>query len=152
VARFLAERIDTNIRELEGAVTKVLGFAGLSGQEITLQLVRQCLAELFSVRTSQPSIEDIMGVVTERFGVKLADLQSRKRTSLIVYPRQIGMYLARRITRMSLEEIGGYFGGRDHSTVLYAVQKITRMATEDPTCQSLLAELSLELQGADRAS
>jgi len=152
VARFLAERIDTNIRELEGAVTKVLGFAGLSGQDITLQLVRQCLAELFSVRTSQPSIEDIMGVVTERFGVKLADLQSRKRTSLIVYPRQIGMYLARRITRMSLEEIGGYFGGRDHSTVLYAVQKITRMAAEDPTCQSLLAELSLELQGTDRAS
>ena len=147
VASFLAERMDTNIRELEGAVTKVLGFASLSGQDVTLQLVRQCLQELFSTRTNQPSIEDIMGVVTERFGVKLADLQSRKRTNAIAYPRQIGMYLARRITQMSLEEIGGYFGGRDHSTVLHAVRKITRMAKEDPGCASLLSELSFELKG-----
>ena len=147
VARFLAERIDTNIRDLEGAVTKILGFAGLSNQDVTLQLVRQCLRELFATRTNQPSIEDIMGVVTERFGVKLAELQSKKRTNAIAYPRQIGMYLARRITRMSLEEIGGYLGGRDHSTVLYGVQKITRMGKEDPGCRALLAELALELQG-----
>ena len=147
VASFLAERIDTNIRELEGAVNKVLGFASLSGQDISLHLVRQCLRELFSVRTNQPSIEDIMGVVTVRFGVKLAELQSKKRTNAIAYPRQIGMYLARRITRMSLEEIGGYFGGRDHSTVLHGVRKISRMAKEDPGCRALLAELSLELQG-----
>ena len=148
VAAFLADRIDNNIRELEGAVTKIIGYASLSGQEITLQLVRQCLRELFSMRSAQPSIEDIMGVVTERFGVKLADLQSRKRTSAIAYPRQIGMYLARRITQMSLEEIGGYFGGRDHSTVLHAVRKITRLSKEDPTCQRLLSELGLELQGS----
>ena len=147
VASFLAERIDTNIRELEGAVTKVLGFASLSGQEVTLPLVRQCLQELFSTRSKQPTIEDIQGVVTERFGVKLADLQSRKRTNAIAYPRQIGMYLARRITPMSLEEIGGYFGGRDHSTVLHAVRKITRMSKEDPGCSALLSELSLELRG-----
>jgi chromosomal replication initiator protein len=149
VARFLAERIDTNIRELEGAVTKILGYASLSGQDVSLQLVRQCLRELFSTRTNQPSIEDIMGVVTERFGVKLADLQSRKRTNAIAYPRQIGMYLARRITNMSLEEIGGYFGGRDHSTVLHAVRKITRMGEDDPGCRALLAELGLELQGSN---
>ena len=147
VAGFLAERIDNNIRELEGAVTKVLGYAGLSGQEVSLQLVRQCLRELFSTRTNQPSIEDIMGVVTERFGVKLAELQSRKRTNAIAYPRQIGMYLARRITHMSLGEIGGYFGGRDHSTVLHAVRKITRLSKDDPNCRGLLAELGLELQG-----
>ncbi len=147
VASFLAERIDTNIRELEGAVTKLHGFAALSGQDVTLQLVRQCLRELFSTRSNQPSIEDIMGIVTERFGVKLADLQSRRRTNAIAYPRQIGMYLARRITQMSLAEIGGYFGGRDHSTVLHAVRKITRMSKEDPGCQSLLAELGFELQG-----
>ena len=147
VARFLAERIDTNIRELEGAVTKVLGYAGISGQDISLQLVRQCLRELFSTRSNQPSIEDILNVITERFGIKLADLQSRKRTNAIAYPRQIGMYLARRITQMSLEEIGGYFGGRDHSTVLHGVRKITRMAKEDPGCAALLSELSLELGG-----
>ncbi len=147
VACFLAERIDTNIRELEGAVTKILCYAGLSGQEISLQLVRQSLRELFSTRSSHPSIEDIMGVVTQRFGVKLAELQSRKRTNAIAYPRQIGMYLARRITNMSLEDIGGYLGGRDHSTVLYAVAKITQLAKDDPSCRSLLAELTLELQG-----
>ena len=147
VASFLAERIDTNIRELEGAVTKVPGFAALSGQDVTLQLVRQCLRELFLTRSNQPSIEDIMAVVTDRFGVRLADLQSRRRTNAIAYPRQIGMYLARRITQMSLAEIGGYLGGRDHSTVLHAVRKITRMSKEDPGCQALLSELSFELRG-----
>jgi chromosomal replication initiator protein len=147
VARFLAEKIDTNVRELEGAVTKILCYAGLSGQEISLQLVRQCLRELFSSRSRQASIEDILGVVTERFGVKLADLQSRKRTNAVAYPRQVGMYLARRITNLSLEEIGGYFGGRDHSTVLYGIEKITALCQEDPACRSLLAELTLELQG-----
>ncbi|MEW6074155.1 MAG: chromosomal replication initiator protein DnaA [Planctomycetota bacterium] len=146
VARLLAERIDTNIRELEGAVTKVLGFASLSGQSIDQALVRQCLSELFLARRGQPSIEDILGVVTERFAVKLSDLQSRRRTNAVAYPRQIGMYLARRITRMSLEQIGGFFGGRDHSTVLHAVRKITRLAAEDPGCQALLGELCAALQ------
>ncbi len=147
VASLLAERIDTNIRELEGAVTKVLGYASLSGQEITTNLVRQCLGELFKTRSSQASIEDILGAVTDHFGVKLADLQSRKRTNAIAYPRQVGMYLARRITQMSLEGIGGYFGGRDHSTVLHAVRKITKLAKEDPACSGLLTELTMELQG-----
>ena len=87
-----------------------------------------------------------MGVVTQRFGVKPSDLQSRRRTNAIAFPRQIGMYLARRITRMSLEEIGGFFGGRDHSTVLYAVEKISRLSREDPNCRALLTALSLELQ------
>ena len=146
VASVLAERIDSNIRELEGAVIKVLGYAALNAQDVTPELVRQCLGELFVKRRGQPSIEDIMGVVTERFGVKLPDLQSKRRTNAIAYPRQIGMFLARRITRMSLEEIGGYFGGRDHSTVLYAVQKIGRLAEKDPDCQALLNDLLLELE------
>ena len=92
-----------------------------------------------------------MGVVTEHFGVKLSELQSKRRTNAIAYPRQIGMYLARRITRMSLEQIGGFFGGRDHSTVLYAVQKITRLTKEDPACAEMLVDLTAELQ-SDRSS
>ncbi len=147
VARVLAEHIDSNIRELEGAVTKVLGFASLSGQPITTQLVRQCLREHFAARPHQPSIEDIQRAVTERFGVKLSDLQSKKRTNAIAYPRQIGMFLARKITRMSLEEIGGYFGGRDHTTVLYACQKLERLSKEDPSCHELLTSLSYEIRG-----
>ena len=147
VASLLAERIDSNIRELEGAVTKILGYASLSGQPISLSLVRQCLRELFLVRTGQPSIEDIIKVVTDHFGVKLSELQSKKRSKAIAFPRQVAMYLARRITRLSLEEIGGYFGGRDHSTVLYGVRKITKLAKTDPEIQELMTRLLIELQG-----
>jgi chromosomal replication initiator protein len=147
VARILAERIESNIRELEGAVTKVLGYAAVAGQPITPELVRQCLKDLFAVRAGQPAIEDVLRVVTERFAVKISDLQSKKRTSAIAYPRQVGMYLARKITRMSLEEIGGYFGGRDHTTVLYAVQKLEALSRVDPVVHELLSSLSFELRG-----
>jgi len=146
IARMVAERIDTNIRELEGAVTKVLGYASLSSQPVTPELVRQCLREVFVDRRAQPSMEDILRVVTEHFGVRLSDLQSRKRTAAIAYPRQIGMYLARKITRLSLEEIGGFFGGRDHSTVLYGVQKIDGLTREDPSLADLLIELRSRLR------
>src|SRR5262249_40751378 len=97
LARFLAERIETNVRELEGAVNKLLGFSGLSGQELSLQLARQCLRELFTLQRGAPTIDDILRVVTGRYGVKLSDLQSRRRTNAIVVPRQVGMYLARRV-------------------------------------------------------
>jgi chromosomal replication initiator protein len=147
VARFLAERIETNVRELEGAVNRLLGFAALSGQELSLPLVRQCLRELFAIQRGQPTIDDILRVVTTRYGVKLSDLQSRRRTNAIVVPRQVGMYLARRITRMSLEEIGHYFGGRDHSTVLYAIEKVGRLSREDEKLRTVVTELLLELQG-----
>ena len=90
-----------------------------------------------------------MRVVTEHFGVKLSDLQSRKRTNAIAYPRQVAMYLARKITHLSLEEVGGFFGGRDHSTVLYAVQKITKLVADDSQTRETLAELTLQLQHPD---
>ena len=149
LARFLAERIETNVRELEGAVNKLLGFASLSGQELSLQLARQCLRELFILQRGQPSIDDILRIVTARYGVKLSDLQSRRRTNAVVVPRQVGMYLARRVTRMSLEEIGHYFGGRDHSTVLYAIEKIARVSREDEKLRAIVTELLLELQVPD---
>jgi chromosomal replication initiator protein len=141
VAGLLAEHIDTNIRELEGAVTKLLGFAKLSSRTISVDLARDCLRDTFQERRGQPSMEDIQRLVTEHFGVKLSDLQSRKRTNAIAFPRQVGMFLARRVTRLSLEEIGGFFGGRDHSTVLYAVQKLERLQGEDPVICELLASL-----------
>jgi chromosomal replication initiator protein len=146
VARLLAERIDSNIRELEGAVTKLIGYAGLSGQPVTAELAREALRDIFVTRKGQPSMEDILGLVTERFGVKLSELQSRKRTNAIAYPRQIAMYLARRITRHSLEEIGGFFGGRDHSTVLYAVAKVDRLVLEDESCREVVTTFLGKLQ------
>jgi chromosomal replication initiator protein len=147
VARLLAERIDSNIRELEGAVTKLIGYASLSKSPIDVDLVRRCLRELFLNQKREPTMEDIIRVVSERFGVKLSELQSKRRSNAIAYPRQIGMVLARRLTRMSLEEVGSYFGGRDHSTVLHAVKKIERLVEEDPATRELLADLTLDLQG-----
>jgi chromosomal replication initiator protein DnaA len=138
IASMLAERIDSNIRELEGAVTKLLGFAGVSGLPISAELAREALRELFHARRGQPTMEDILTLVTEHFSVRLSDLQSKKRTNAIAYPRQVAMFLARQITRHSLEEIGGFFGGRDHSTVIYAVDKIQELHEQDPATRALL--------------
>ena len=138
VASLLAEHIDTNIRELEGAVNRLLTFAGLAGREITVELAREVLRDVFQVRKGAPTMDDIIRVVIDHFGVKLPELQSRKRTNAIAFPRQVVMYLARKITRHSLEEIGGFLGGRDHSTVLYAVEKISRLAGEDAETRKMI--------------
>jgi chromosomal replication initiator protein len=124
VIDYIATIITTNIRELDGAITKVVGYASLLKQGITLELARAALQE-----PARPgpavTIEDVLRVVTARYKVRVSDLQSRRRTRSIVLPRQICMYLARTLTPLSLEEIGGYFGGRDHSTVLHAEAKIS---------------------------
>jgi len=138
VAGLLAERIDNNIRELEGAVTKLFGYADLSGEAVSAELAHVALRDIFSVRRGGPTLDDVVSVVTEEFSVKLSDLQSRRRTATIAFPRQVAMYLARRVTRHSLEEVGGFFGGRDHSTVLYAVTKISGLLERDqPTVDTL---------------
>jgi len=98
------------------------------------------------VHRGEPSMEDVLRVVTAHFNVKVTDLQSRRRTNAIAYPRQIGMYLARKITRHSLEEIGGFFGGRDHSTVLYAVEKISGQIRGDESVRALVAGFLGQLQ------
>jgi chromosomal replication initiator protein len=147
VAQLLAERVDTNIRELEGSVNKLYSFANVTGQPITVAFARELLPDLFQKRRGAPSMEDIIEVVTGHFGVRLSDLQSKKRTNQIAYPRQVAMYLARRITRHSLEEIGGFFGGRDHSTVLHAVRKIEAQIEADEGARALIADLLERLQG-----
>ena len=141
VAGLLAERIDNNIRELEGAVTKLFGYADLSGEAVSADLAHVALRDVFSVRRGGPTLDDIVPVVTEEFSVKLSDLQSRRRTATIAFPRQVAMFLARRITRHSLEEVGGFFGGRDHSTVLYAVTKISGLLEREPATAELLSRL-----------
>ncbi len=147
VAQLIAEHIDENVRELEGAVTRLIGYSSLTGREITLELAREGLADLLHVRRGAPSMDDIIQEVTQHFGVKLSELQSKKRTKSIAYPRQVAMYLARKVTRHSLEEIGGWFGGRDHSTVLYAVDRIGSRLTSDPACKQSVEELLGRLQG-----
>jgi len=131
VAALLGERIESNIRELEGAVTRLLGFANVSGSPLTCDFAREVLRDLFTARRAQPAMGDILALVTAHYDVKLSELQSKRRTAAVVLPRQVAMYLARRITRHSLEEIGTYFGGRDHSTVLYGIEKIETLRASD---------------------
>ncbi len=146
VAQVLAERIETNVRELEGAVNKLIGFAHLTGRAIQVDLAREALRDVFELRRGEPLMDDVVQVVTEHFGVKLSDLQSKRRTASVTYPRQIAMYLARRVTRHSLEEIGRFFGGRDHSTVLYAIDRVESRIAGDADCRALLEGLFEKLR------
>jgi len=142
VLAFLAEHIDTNIRELEGAITKVTGYAQLVGRQIDVGVARQALGYTNSEATrSVTGIDRILEVVCKHFRVRVTDLQGRKRTQSIAQPRQVAMFLARKLTPLSLEEIGGHFGGRDHSTVLYAVERTRKRIEDDPSFGQLLNEL-----------
>ena len=114
---------------------------------ISVDLAREALRDLFEKRKGQPSMEEILAIVTEHFGVKLSELQSKRRTNAIALPRQIAMYLARQITRHSLEEIGGFFGGRDHSTVIYAVDKVAALIQEDEASRQLVDGFMQRLMG-----
>jgi len=124
VTQYIARTIDTNVRELEGAVTRVAAQAMLTGAAITLDMARDVLADAVSQAPQEVTVNQIMDVVTRHFSIRIADLQGKKRTQSVALPRQICMHLARVLTRHSLEEIGGYFGGRDHTTVLHADRKI----------------------------
>ena len=145
---YLAAKIDANIRELEGAITKVQGLSLLNDNVIDLALAKKALGD-----TGEPdpqrriTIGHILDAVTKYYGIKVSDLQGKKRNKSIVFPRQVCMYLARRHTRYSLEEVGGYFGGRDHTTVLHAVRTITRQVLSDPDVQRQVAAIENGLTG-----
>lgn len=144
VVCYIAEKIDSNIRELEGAITKVQSLAMLRGIEPELTLAREALGEDLSETTSPKlTIQNIIDTVTQFYGVKLLDLQSKRRHRSITVPRQVCMYLARKRTRFSLEEIGGYFGGRDHTTVMHAIK-----TTEDR--MSLEPDFHRQIESLDR--
>ncbi len=130
VACLIAERIKSNIRELEGAVTKIQMQAKADARPIDAALAATALGDVV-VQTAAPSIHAIVTTVMNYFGVRLADLQSKRRQQSIVLPRQICMFLARKFTRHSLEEIGGFFGGRDHTTVMHAVDAVETRRAQD---------------------
>lgn len=124
VARFLAEQVQDNVRELEGSLMNLTAQAALDGQPISLRLAQRAIHNGAANGRRPVRMDDVLDAVTSHFGVKLPELQSKRRSQSIVGPRQVAMYLARKMTPLSLEEIGAYFGGRDHSTVIYAVQKV----------------------------
>ncbi len=142
VVNYIAGRIESNTRELEGAITRVDTLASLRHVPITLDLAQEALEEGRAPQTAtQLTIQSIIDAVTSFFGVKLADMQSKKRHRSITIPRQVCMYLARKHTRYSLEEIGGYFGGRDHTTVMHADEITRKRMVEDPQFASQITHL-----------
>jgi chromosomal replication initiator protein len=144
---FIASRVSTNIRELEGALTRVVAFASLTGRALSVNLAQDVLKDVFPQGESvQISIERIQELVCERFSVTHAELTGDRRSQNIVYPRQVAMYLSRELTDASLPKIGKEFGGRDHTTVIHATSKIARLIREDRSVYNLVQELTARVK------
>ncbi|MHC4646469.1 MAG: chromosomal replication initiator protein DnaA [Planctomycetota bacterium] len=151
IAEYIGRKVHANIRELEGALTTLYAVATTTGKGITLELAQRALEGQIKLAARHISITDIIDVVTRHFDVRLADLQSKKRSQSITEPRQICMYLARNLTKHSLEEIGGHLGGRDHTTVMHACNKIGRAERSNPKMHALLSELTKQITQPPRA-
>jgi len=145
IAEYIARKVHANIRELEGALTTIYAVATTTEKEIDLELATTALEGQIKAAVRHISITDIIEVVTGHFDVRLVDLQSKKRSQSITEPRQICMYLARNLTKHSLEEIGGHLGGRDHTTVMHACSKIGQAKKSDPKMNVLLGELTKQI-------
>ncbi|ALU87235.1 chromosomal replication initiator protein [Herbaspirillum rubrisubalbicans M1] len=147
VAFFVAKHLRSNVRELEGALRKILAYSRFHGKDITIDVVKEALKDLLSVQNRQISVENIQKTVADFFNIKVADMYSKKRPANIARPRQIAMYLAKELTQKSLPEIGDLFGGRDHTTVLHAVRKIAADRAKSPECNHELHVLEQTLKG-----
>ncbi|MDR5737019.1 MULTISPECIES: chromosomal replication initiator protein DnaA [unclassified Caballeronia] len=147
VAFFVAKHLRSNVRELEGALRKILAYSKFHGREITIELTREALKDLLTVQNRQISVENIQKTVADFYNIKVADMYSKKRPANIARPRQIAMYLAKELTQKSLPEIGELFGGRDHTTVLHAVRKIAAERANDAQLNHELHVLEQTLKG-----
>jgi chromosomal replication initiator protein len=132
VMEFLAHKITANVRELEGALNRIVAHAQLVGRTITLEMVQEVLADLLRASERRITIDEIQKKVAEHFNVRIADMHSARRARQVARPRQVAMYLAKQLTPRSLPEIGRKFGGRDHTTVIHAVKKIEELSAYDP--------------------
>ncbi len=147
VAFFIAKNLRSNVRELEGALRKVIAFSSFHARPITVELAREALRDILSASTGQITVELIQKTVADYYKIKVADMYSKRRPSNIAGPRQIAMYLAKELTQKSLPEIGELFGGRDHTTVLHAVRKIGGERTKNPEMNHALHVLEQTLKG-----
>ena len=147
VLSFIASRISTNIRELEGALTRVVAFSSLTGRPLSVDLAEDVLKDVFPQgEAAEVSIRRIQELVSERFELSMDELCGDKRSQNIVYPRQVAMYLSRELTDSSLPKIGKEFGGRDHTTVIHATSKIARLIREDRSVYNLVQELTARVK------
>jgi chromosomal replication initiator protein len=143
----IASRIASNIRELEGALTRVQAFSSLTGRPMSVDLAQEVLQDVFPEGDApEITIERIQELVAKRFGMGVPELVSQKRSHAIAYPRQVAMYLCRELTDSSLPLIGRRFGGRDHTTVIYATTKIANLIQEDRDVYNLVQELTARIK------
>jgi chromosomal replication initiator protein len=148
VLTFIAGRVSSNIRELEGALTRVVAFSSLTDRPLTVGLAEDVLRDVYPQGEAAPAvtIPRIQEAVSQRFGVTLEELVSPRRSQAVAYPRQVAMYLSRELTDASLPMIGREFGGRDHTTVIHAKDKITRLIREDRSVYNLVQELTARIK------
>ncbi|BDB95868.1 chromosomal replication initiator protein DnaA [Candidatus Hydrogenosomobacter endosymbioticus] len=147
VIEFLASKISSNVRELEGALVRVVAHSTLIGRSIDLEMTQEVLRDLLRSYDKQITAEHIQKMVAEHYGVKVADITSSKRSKNIVRPRQVAMFLTKTMTSMSLPKIGDSFGGRDHATVIHSIRKISCFMSEDPSFSAEVAALRKKLDG-----
>ena len=147
VAFFVAKNVRSNVRELEGALRKILAYSRFNQKEISIQLARDALKDLLSIQNRQIGVENIQKTVADYYKIKVADMYSKKRPASIARPRQIAMFLAKELTQKSLPEIGELFGGRDHTTVLHAVRKIGAERLQNNELNQQLHVLEQTLKG-----
>jgi len=147
VLEFLAKRITSNVRELEGALNRVSAHASLMGTPVTLDVTREVLQDLIRANDRRVTIDEIQRSVADYFNVRLADLLSARRARAVARPRQVAMYLSKQLTARSLPEIGRKFGGRDHTTVMHAVKRIDELRELDASLDDDLQHLSRVLGG-----
>ncbi|MES2995585.1 MAG: chromosomal replication initiator protein DnaA [Verrucomicrobiota bacterium] len=146
ILEFLAERIRSNVRRLEGALMRVATYASLAGESVTVSKVEHLLRDLLQEEAvRQVSIDSIQKAVAEQYDVRLADMTSRRRPASIAYPRQVAMYLSRKLTKVSLIEIGDAFGGRDHGTVIHACKRIEERIKTEPGVNEIILRLQSRL-------
>lgn len=145
VAFFLAESVRSNVRELEGALVRVLAHASLTGATVTVDYARQVLADILRTRTQRLTVESIQRTVAEYFSVRVSDLKSRRRPKALVRSRQVAMYLARKHAGASYPDLGARFGDKDHTTVMSACKKIDRLLKTDPDLRNEITELERQL-------
>ena len=146
VALYIADNVQTNIRELEGYMRRVIAFASLKGERIDLDLTKEALKGLLDASAMIVTVEKIQKIICHRFKIKTSQLKSKNNSPKIAFPRQIAMYLAKELTNSSLPEIGKKFGGKHHTTVIHSIRKIERMRNDDPEFNKEINSLMSSIQ------
>jgi chromosomal replication initiator protein len=147
VALFIAQNIRSNVRELEGALIRLLAYCSLTGAEVTVQTAQQVLKNFIEQQTRKITIDSIQKAVAEQFGLRVAEIKQKNNSRSIVFPRQIAMYLAKHLTEASLPEIGRQFGGKHHTTVMHSIAKIEEQRKSDKDLNRVLNKVTETLNG-----